>query len=525
MSMLENRAVKSKELTLPAPIMGLNRKQPLSAMDPLYAFVMDNYIPLDSKVELRPGYTLYATLGSQPSKIRTLAAYHYPAKNKFFAVYNNKIFDITSGGDVASDDGPADLGVSLTESYCQTVQYKNYLYFMNGKDTPQAFYVDSDDQEHIGDWGFSGTGLTDTKIISGAVSKEFLWFVEKDSLTAWYSAQAGNIAGTLNSFDLSQFAKWGGYLVAITNWTIDGGTGIDDYTAFITSEGEIFVYAGSNPNDVDNWELKGTYKISKPIGYRCTMQFQGDVIIICQDGYFPMGKALAAANAGDSLVAYSDNIRGLVIERTAQNAWRQGWQAVMYNKKGYAIFNVPVDEQFEQHVVNVSTGAWCRFVNIRAFCWCMFEDNLYFGSDWQVFRFDNSNADNGTTIEGMVQQAYNDFGVNSVKKITLLNPRTASSSPYELTIYTDVDYKERNLDYADNIGYYAGARWNVSMWATEQNQITFWATDRVAEIQSQWILNSAVGVKASVVFKTKTNGILIDWFETGIRYEAGSGII
>lgn len=514
------RSVKSKEITLPAPIMGLNRKQPLSAMEPLYAVTMDNYIPLDSKVELRPGYTEYANLGTGAGGVQTLAAYHFPNNNRFFAVYDNKIWNITSRGNPESD-----MGITLSESYCQTVQYKNYLYFMNGADTPKAFYIDNNNVEHIGDWGFTGTNLTASKIIAGAVSKEFLWFVEKDSLTAWYTAQAGNISGTLNSFDLSQFAKWGGYLVAIANWTIDGGTGIDDYTAFITSEGEIFVYAGTNPNDAGSWELKGTYKISKPIGYRSTMQYQGDVIIICQDGYFPMGKALAAANAGDSLVAYSDNIRGLVIDRTANNKWRKGWQSVVYNKKGYAIFNVPVSEQFEQHVVNVATGAWCRFVNIRARCWCVFDDDLYFGSDWQVFKFDDSNSDNGTTIEGVVEQAFNDFGIAGVKKISLLNPRTASSSSYELTIYTDVDYRNRNLQYTENIGYVGGTLWDVTPWSTAQNQISFWATDRVSEVQSQWIMNSAVGVKASVVFKTKTKGVLIDWFETGIRFETGSGIV
>jgi hypothetical protein len=107
----------------------------------------------------------------------------------------------------------------------------------------------------------------------------------------------------------------------------------------------------------------------------------------------------------------------------------------------------------------------------------------------------------------------------------LLNPRTASSSPYELTIYTDVDYKNRNLNYTNNIGYVSGTLWDESYWADEQDQITFWETDRVSEVQSQWIMNSAVGVKISVVFKTKTKGVLIDWFETGIRFEQGSGIV
>lgn len=507
------RNVKSKDLTLPSPIMGLNRRDSLAAMNPLYAVRMDNYIPMDNYVELRSGYSLYYRQQT-PYTVETLASYHYPSHNKFFGVWNGKIWDITSNTNVT------DMNVALTDDYCQTIQYKNYLYFMNGLDTPKAFYVDSNDDEHIGDWGFTGTGLNASKVIAGAVSKEFLWFVEKGTMTAWYASVAGSISGTLNSFDLSQLSKWGGELVAIANWTIDGGTGIDDYTSFITSEGEVFVYAGSNPSDASNWTLKGSYKIAKPIGYRCTMQYQGDVVIITQDGYFPMGKALAVANAGNSLVAFSDNIRGLVIERTSKNKNRPGWQGVIYTKKGYAIFNVPVAEQFEQHVINVDTGAWCRFTNIRSFCWCIFNDNLYFGSDDGIYHFDNANSDDGVAIEGIVEQAFNDFGTANIKKITLINPRTSASAPFQLTTYVDTDYKKRDLKYTNNIGLSQGSMWDVSPWNTSN-----WAVDTAQDINSQWIMCSGVGFKIGIVFKTKTRGILVDWYDTGLRYDVGTGIL
>jgi hypothetical protein len=507
-----NRAVKSKDITIPAPIMGLNKEDPVSAMNPLYAVRMDNYIPMDNYVELRPGYSMYYQFES--GKIKTLSSYHYPSHNKFFAVVNGKIWDVTSATNVT------DMNVTLTNDYCQTVQYKNYLYFMNGNDTPKAFYVDNNGDEHIGDWGFTSTNLNASKIIAGTVSKEFLWFIEENTLTVWYSSVAGSISGTLSSFDLSQIAKYGGKLLAIANWTIDGGTGIDDYTAFITSEGEVLVYAGTNPSEATAWELKGSYKIAKPIGYRCTMQYQGDIVIITQDGYFPMGKALATANAGDSLVAFSSKIRGLVIERTSQNKNRQGWQGIIYTKKGYAIFNVPVAEQFEQHVININSGAWCRFVGIRAFCWCLFDDNLYFAADDGVYRFDNAHSDNGVAIDGVVEQAFNDLGTPNVKKIQLLNPRTKSTAPFELSCYVDMDYRKRNLTYINNIGLTAGSLWDVSPWDT-----SYWAVDSADDVNSQWIMCSGAGFKASVVFKTKTRGILVDWFDTGIRYEQGSGIM
>ena len=515
-----NRAVKSKEITLPSPIMGLNKRDSLAAMPPMFAVEMDNFIPLDNKVELRPGYSTYYEFADKGNKVWSLIPYRLPSYNHLFATYDGKLYDITSTASVT------EMGVSLTNNYCQYVQYKNYLYIMNGLDTPLAFYVDSNGDGHIGTWGFSGTGLNAARIIAGAVSKEFLWFIEKGTLKAWYSDTAGNISGTLNAFDLSQISKAGGELVAIANWTIDGGTGIDDFTAFITSEGEVLVYAGANPNDASNWELKGSYKISKPIGYRCTMPYQGDIVIICQDGYFPMGKALAQANAGDSLVAFSDNIRGLVIERTSMNKDRQGWQPILYTKKGYGIFNVPVSEQFEQHVINVNTGAWCRFTNIRAMCWVNFDDNIYFGSDDGIYQFDNGYSDNGVEIEGTVEQAFNDMGEPYLKRFSLINPRTASSAPYKLAIYTNVDYRKRKVGYATTVGYSNGTKWNTKKWSSAANPTgATWATNQADVVNSQWIMNSSAGVKASVVFKTKTKGIIIDWFDTGLRYESGTGIL
>ena len=514
------RTVKSKEITLPAPIMGLNKKDPISAMAPLFAVEMDNYIPLDGKVELRPGYSLFAALETSGAPVKSMAAFKYPQHDKLFAFCDGKMWDVTHA------DSPEDMNISLSTTYCQTIQYKNYLYVVNGFDTPKVFYVDSNGDEHIGNWGFSNENLQDSRIINGAVSKEFLWFVEKGTLKAYYAASAGDVSGTLKSFDLAQVCKCGGELIAVANWTMDGGIGIDDLTVFITSEGEVFVYSGYNPNDATNWMLKGSYKLPKPVGYRCVLVYQGDLIIICEDGYFPLSKALIGANTGDSSMAFSDNIRGLMIERASCYRDKEGWQGIIYTKKGYGIFNVPVAEQFEQHVINVSTGAWCRFTNIRAFCWCMFNDAIYFGSDSAVYRFDDGLDDNGVAIEGVVEQAFNDFGTPSLKRFSLLSPRTSSSSPYYLSVYMNTDYHKRYVSYAMTVGFSSGVKWNSKLWSSSSNPIgTRWDISQTSKINAQWIMNSSVGVKASVVFKTKTQGVLIDWYDTGIRYELGTGIV
>lgn len=518
------RATVSKDYTLPSPIMGLNARDSISAMNPLYAITMDNYIPQESTVVLRNGYSQHAKLGENMIGVQTLAAYEKEGSKRLLAIYGGSAYNVTS----RTEGIPNKYEVEFTASHCQTVYYKDRLFFMNGVDTPKVFYIDDSGQETFSDWGFSAETLVPAKIIAGAVSKEFLWFIEQGTLKAWYPTEAGAVQGQLNQFDLSQVAKKGGELLAIANWTIDGGQGIDDLTVFLTSEGEALVYTGYNPNDPNNWSLKGSYQMSRPIGYKCTMKYQGDIVIISEDGYVPLSKALALGATGQSTIAFSDVISGLVLDRTITNKKKDGWHSVIYSKKSYALFNVPVGNQFEQHVINTNTGAWCRFTGIRSLHWCLFDGELYFGSDNTIFKMDDGYSDAGVPIQGIVEQAYNNLGVSQIKKVQLLNPRTKSSTPFSLTIYTNMDFEERNITSAINIGSSSGSKWNKALWSNQSIQIDKgykWSTTRALKVNSQWICNNSLGTMASVVFKTKTKGNKIEWYNTGIRFEVGTGIL
>ena len=439
-----NRNNRSVNYTLPAPVGGLNARDSLDTMSPTDAIVLDNYIPGDTNLFLRRGYSVYV---KNDKRFLTLASYSKYNEPRFIGIADGKAYNISSKKNVTQYEG-----ISFTDSRCQTVQYKDRLFFFNGVDTPKVFYVDDGGEDVFADWGFTADGLTAAKIIAGAVSKQFLWFVERGSMKVWYAAEAGNISGELNAFDLSQVARCGGHIMAVCCWTQDGGRGIDDLTVFLTSEGEALVYSGSNPNSAENWELKGSYKIPKPIGYRCALQYQGDIVLITEDGYLPLSRVLPLNQTGASSMAFSDKIRGLVLDRTATNKNKDGWQGIIYPKGGYAVFNVPVSRNFEQHVINLNTGAWCRFTNIKAYCWELFEGRLYFGSDYGVYLFDDGYSDGGNHIYGEVQQAFSDLGFSGLKKIQLLNPRTKSSAKYALVIYTNMDFEERKVSYAENVG-------------------------------------------------------------------------
>lgn len=512
-----NRNNKSVNYTLPSPYGGLNARDSQDIMPASDAIIMDNYIPQDTKVALRKGYSQYI---KSEKPFFTLASYNKYGFSRFIGVSGGFAYNISSKKNPKKYET-----VVFSNSRCQTVLYKDRLFFMNGVDIPKVFYINEEGEDVFENWGFSNENLIAEKIIAGAVSKQFLWFIEKGSLTVWYSSEGGNISGELFSFDLSQVTRFGGYIVAVCCWTLDGGQGIDDLTVFLTSEGEALVYSGSNPNSPTDWELKGKYKLPKPIGFKCTLAYQGDVIIITEEGYLPLSRVLPLNQAGSSSISFSDKIRGMVLERTANNKNKEGWQGIIYPKGGLALFNVPVARHYEQHVINMNSGAWCRFTNIRSHCWELFEGRLYFGSDYGVYLFDDGYSDGGHHIYGEVHQAFNNLGHNGLKKIQLLNPRTKSSTKYELVIYTNMDFENRKDTFIENLGSTGITKWNEAKWSTLDNPIgTKWQTLK-GSIRSQWIANSATGFKAGIVFKTKTRGNLIEWFDTGVRYEIAEGIL
>lgn len=511
-----NRSNRSMNYTLPAPIGGINARDSLSAMSELDAIAMDNYIPLENKVALRKGFVEYVGLSAP---VETLAEFRGSRNNsRLFAFTQGSIFDITSKTEVV------DYKKGFASDYWQWAQFKDRLIAVNGVDAPQAYYA-NESGEHWEDVQISGEGLNPKLLINVEVSKQRLFFVEKNSLKCWYSSGVGEVQGTLKAFDFSALVTKGGCLQAVASWTQDGGQGIDDLTVFITSEGEALVYAGNDPGNADDWALKGKYTMSKPIGYKCVLQYQGDIVMICEDGYIPLSKALPLDKANSSQISFSDKIRGLLLSRTKSGKNKQGWQGIIYGRGGYAIFNVPVAQQFEQHVINVNTGAWCRFVGIAAKCWGMLNDRLYFGTVDGVYLFDEGYSDNKVHILGKIKQAYSNLGTSSLKKVQMINPRNKSSTKYALTVYTNTDYADVEKTYTQNLGFYGLSRWNEVTWSKiGEPSGLIWASLQ-GEIRSRWLCNSATGFKISLVLKTKTRGNFIEFYETGFRYEQGEGIV
>ena len=367
-----SRGRTARQYSLPAPTDGWNARDNIAAMPPLDAVILDNWFPSTGYLQVRNGNTEFAD-GVGVGSVFALMAYSSPAGGKLFAASATNIYDITPGGTAPS------VVASMTNGRWQHVNFTtsggSFLLAVNGADTPRQY-----DGTNWSASTISASGLTTANLINIWVHKGRIWFVEKDTLDAWYLS-AGAIAGTAVKFPLGAVFQLGGELIAGGSWSRDGGDGMDDLQVFITSNGEVAVYQGTDPASADTFALVGVFRIGRPLGYRCMEKFGADLIVVTDQGYLPLSQVLRLDPSQAEAQAISDKIRDAVSEAALSYGGNFGWQAISYPKSNWGLFNVPTveGEQAEQHVVNVLTGAWCRFTGMNAVCWEVFNDDLYFG--------------------------------------------------------------------------------------------------------------------------------------------------
>ncbi len=223
--------------SLPAPVGGWNARDSLANMAPTDAVTLDNLFPGVSSVSLRGGYAKHAT--GMTGQVESLLVYNAGTNDKMYAVVGGNIFEVTTAGAVGAAKVTG-LSNSRWEFTNITTSGGGYLYTANGVDKPLLFDgatwtpIDGASTPAI-------TGVTTTSLIQPTLFKNRMWFIQKDTLKAWYLPTA-SVGGVANVLDLSSVAHLGGTLIAMASWTIDAGYGVDDNLVFITDQGEVIVY-------------------------------------------------------------------------------------------------------------------------------------------------------------------------------------------------------------------------------------------------------------------------------------------
>jgi hypothetical protein len=495
---------------LPAPIGGWNARDAFDMMPPQDALQLENFIPRESYCELRRGYESYATGLTDP--VENILEYAAAGTREFYAFAGTSIFDISSAGAV----GAADV-TGLTNSRWNGINVGvaggDYLWCWNetGNDAPYHYNGTAWAQPTL-------TGITAADVIYACLHQRRLFMVMKNSLSYAYLGVAA-ISGTPTVENLAPLFSKGGELIAIGTWTRDGGAGPDDLICFLTSQGQVAVYAGTDPATPSAWALQGVFDISEPIGTRPIAKIGGDLVIITSTGFEPLSRAMPAGGAVQNL-SISDKISGAVTD--AANRFRSnfGWEACLYPEGRMLLFNIPTSAvSADQYVMDVNTAAWCKFKDMNAFSWGLYNNHLYFGGDGVVWKADVGSEDDGAHIMGLGQSSYQALGnPGYIKRVTQVRPVFQSSPAIPLAI-------DLTMDYADAISPYEsvtnpkndGAVWDVELWG-----VPFWAGG--ADMTQGWYGLADIGYLASVKYRTLTNSENVRWFNSLIQFETGQGL-
>lgn len=489
--------------SFPAAVGGLNRRDAKADMPIQDANVLTNVIPYPTFCAVRRGFEEYATGLTQ--QVETLMEWAGPSSRKFFGAADGTIYDISSAGAASSSV------TGLTSARWQWVNFSTsggaFLVIANGADSVRNYNGSVWSTPAI-------TGVTSADLIYPCVWKNRLWFVQKNTTDAWY-LPVNSVAGAATKLPLGSLFERGGKLVAIGTVSYDSGTGPDDLIAFISDQGEVLIYQGTDPDSSTTFSIVNSFTIGAPIGQRCLLQVGGDLAVISIDGIVSMIAMSNKDRSASSQAAITDKIQDLFNDYARDYRSNFGWQGQIYPLGSYVLFNVPISStQSNQLVMNTETGSWCLFTGQNASCFALYNDEIYFGANGIVYKADAGLQDDGGIISFDYQGAFNNFGQKSRKKhfqmirsllLTNGSPTILQSMNVD---FSDVEPTGTLSPTAPPASTWDSGEWDEAMWGGTNS---FY----------QWANVGVIGAYGTPRIKGALNGISLQFNSFEIKMTVG----
>lgn len=467
----------SKPQIFPGPARGWVRNENLSRPSIDGAEILDNFFPTPEGCRLRLGQDLHAALNGEP--VTHLAPYDIGGASKLFACDSEQIYDATT---TLPPEPVGDVTGQSSGDYC-SIQVQTtggyFLLMFNGADPHQVYDGSS--------WAANTpaiTGVDSADITFAWKFKSFIFMVEKNTTDAWY-LPVGAIGGAATKVPLGGVFQNGGTLMLGATWSQDSGAGLDDYCLFISTEGDVAVYQGSNPASAPDWQLVGLYRIGRPLGKNAWYRSGGDILVVTDDGIVPMSSAVSEDRGGLATKATTYPI---------ETAWRltvqerQGtvpFTVAYWPKETMVVVGVPTVDGQEAFapVMNSRHGAWCRFTNYDVRCITVFDNKLFFGTrDGLVIQAETGGSDQGDPYTGLWLPNFQTF--NSVNEKAAVHSRLVARANQSFTpeLFACADYQWEipsapNADPEDDGELWDSATWDSSAWgfvSYNKQKLTTW---------------------------------------------------
>lgn len=522
-----NTQQTSQSQTVPAPIGGLNGRDPRADMSKTDAYLMDNWFPGTASVKSRQGCTKHssASLGGPALSLEVYSG----ATETLLSFAGGKVFDVSVPVAVQLDTGRLNDYV-ISTMFSNSADTSQHLIIVNGFDQPSHYTAGT-----YSDLTFTGMVGSQNTLNFVFAFKGRLYFGQKDKI-GFYYLPVGQIQGALSYFDLGQVAKLGGTLVAVASYSETSGDTPNDYITFITSRGEHIVYAGYDPSNSATWVLVGRYYSSEPIGARCTVNYGSELVILTKEGAVSFSEIRTSGNPASRNIVNTDN--GVITSKLGSylsafniNSGVQGWEGCLYTSQadvGWLILNVPstsaVSGAYYHYIMNTTTNAWCRFTSWNGLCFAVFNGRLYFGRyDGYIMLGDEGRLDDGEEIKCDCKQAYNYFEDGSGLGLLQKHFQWATlwvscdGSP-PLSGKFNVDFTEDAPDYSSALAPSSGSEWDTTDW-----DVGVWGFD--AQTQRVLITLNTQGIAGALWLRAALQGVALEWYNTQYVMQKTRGLL
>lgn len=480
-------APQAESYTFPAPVRGWIQNENLLAVQPGGARTLDNWICTTAGARVRGGKLRHATVGGDVVSLMT----YRTNVEMLFAATETAIYNITAPAD--AEVVPAEAVSGLTSGNFSCAQYGtaggDFLLCVNGSDDLQRF--DGSTWQAINDTSSPAiTGVATADLSHVWTSGSRVWFIEKDSLRAWY-LPADSIAGAASDFSLAGIFADGGKLLFGARWSLDAGDGLDDVNVFFSDQGEVAVYQGTDPGDAANWQKVGLYRMPRPMGPKAVIQAGADLLIATETGLLPLSAALKTDIGAMESIAMSRAINPFWLEQS-DRLTAKGWEIVKDQAAGVLVISQPdpISETEYCLFANLTTGAWSRAVGWDAQCLAVFMGRSYFGSQGGgVFLADEGGSDDGDSYIATYIGQFDSLGQYGItKSVRQMRPLFQYSTPIAPVITALADYKTDLPPVSSIAGEGEAAVWDSAIWDS-----SLWDDGAVRQITARWVAAPATG--------------------------------
>lgn len=454
----------SEPITFPAPIGGLVTNVDIASQAAGNASVLTNWFPTQTGIRIRGGSRRHGLAAGAAAIVRALH-YKYASTEKMFVTTATSIFDMTSP--VAPPATVSTSVTGLTNGDWSAFQHTNtggsYLIATNGADTRLVYNGTT--------WSTSPTitfsdATTMAQLNYGWLFANREFFIKGNSLDAYYLDVAA-IGGAAVLFPLGGVMKKGGSLLSGFSWSLESsGSGATEYCCFVTTEGEVAIYVGTDPSSASTWALQGVYQVSKPLGKSAWLKRGGDVFVATISGLVPLSQALTRGVETLSQVSASKNIDDLWTAAALDSPAR--WTITQWIEQGLVFVCFPSSPSFSDttFVMNVVTGKWAVIRNWYATCYETLQGALFFGSSGgKVFQGDITGTDDGLPFIAVYLSAFlpGKFG----QRITagLASMRLISASAITVKLFARSDFNTAYPTPAGvNVAETDSSLWDAGLW-------------------------------------------------------------